>query len=57
MKTRFGHRATQYALEHLINKVPLQEAVLAPWQWQRGWFYLNLVGEKPITQVIIVIVG
>lgn len=34
-----GHRATQYALEHLINRVPLKEAVLAPWQWQPGWTY------------------
>ena len=25
-----GHRATFYALEHLINSVPLRDAVLAP---------------------------
>lgn len=35
-----GHRATFYALEHLINAVPLRDAVLAPWQWQPGWLYL-----------------
>lgn len=34
-----GHRATQYALEHLINGVPLADAVAAPWQWQAGWEY------------------
>lgn len=34
-----GHRATQYALEHLINGVSLEEAVTAPWKWQPGWTY------------------
>lgn len=34
-----GHRATQYALEHLINDVPLPQAVLSPWHWQPGWKY------------------
>lgn len=34
-----GHRATQYGLEHLINNVPLKDAVAAPWQWQPGWAY------------------
>ena len=35
-----GHRATFYALEHLINAVPLRDAVLSPWLWQPGWLYL-----------------
>ncbi len=34
-----GHRATQYGLEHLINGVPLVNAVTAPWKWQPGWTY------------------
>lgn len=34
-----GHRATQYALEHLINGVPLHDAVAASWSWQPGWEY------------------
>lgn len=34
-----GSRATQYGLEHIINGVPLQEAVTAAWQWQPGWTY------------------
>lgn len=34
-----GHRATQYGLEHWINKVPLAKAVTAPWHWQPGWEY------------------
>ncbi|MAG36846.1 MAG: histidine phosphatase family protein [Dehalococcoidia bacterium] len=38
-----GHRATQYALEHWLNGIPLEEAVVAPFQWQPGWTY-RLVG-------------
>jgi broad specificity phosphatase PhoE len=34
-----GHRATFYALEHLLNRVTLHEAVTAPWTWQPGWTY------------------
>ncbi|MDP1570247.1 MAG: histidine phosphatase family protein [Vicinamibacterales bacterium] len=34
-----GHRATHYALRSLLDGVPLEEAVLAPWAWQPGWIY------------------
>lgn len=34
-----GHRATQYALESLINHRPLEEVVPEPWKWQPGWTY------------------
>jgi len=34
-----GHRATFYALEHLLNRVTLHEAVTVPWAWQPGWTY------------------
>jgi broad specificity phosphatase PhoE len=34
-----GHRATFYALEHLLNRVALHEAMTAPWIWQPGWTY------------------
>jgi 2,3-bisphosphoglycerate-dependent phosphoglycerate mutase len=34
-----GHRATFYALEHLVRKIPLREAVISPWRWQSGWIY------------------
>ena len=34
-----GHRATFYALEHLVHRVTLQEAMTAPWTWQPGWVY------------------
>ena len=34
-----GHRATFYALEHLLNGRPLTDVVAAPWAWQAGWVY------------------
>lgn len=34
-----GHRATQYGLEYLINKIPLEKVIPAPWKWQPGWTY------------------
>ena len=34
-----GHRATQYGLECLINKIPLEQVIPAPWKWQPGWEY------------------
>lgn len=34
-----GHRATQYGLERAINKLPVSDAVTAPWSWQPGWTY------------------
>lgn len=39
-----GHRATQYSLEHWINKTPLEETISAPWKWQPGWrYHLDLI--------------
>lgn len=34
-----GSRATQYGLENLLNKVPLEEVIPAKWHWQPGWRY------------------
>jgi probable phosphoglycerate mutase len=34
-----GHRATFYALEHLLRDIPLRDAVSSRWQWQPGWTY------------------
>lgn len=34
-----GHRATFYALEHLLRRVALHEAVTSTWAWQPGWTY------------------
>lgn len=34
-----AHRATYYALEHLLREVPLAESILSEWQWQPGWSY------------------
>ena len=35
-----GHRATQYALEHIIKGIPLEKVIPAPWKWQPGWRYV-----------------
>lgn len=34
-----GHRATQYGLENLINKVPLEKLTTTHFKWQPGWKY------------------
>lgn len=34
-----GHRATQYGLENIINGIPLEKIIPAPWKWQPGWTY------------------
>ena len=34
-----GHRATFYALEHLLRPMALTEAVTSTWTWQPGWTY------------------
>ena len=34
-----GHRATWYALEHLLNGRALAKVIAAPWKWQPGWRY------------------
>ena len=34
-----GHRATHYAIEHLANRIPLEQIMAKPWQWQPGWIY------------------
>jgi broad specificity phosphatase PhoE len=43
-----GHRATFYALEHLVGRVELQDAVTSVWQWQPGWIYhLSPSADRP----------
>jgi broad specificity phosphatase PhoE len=37
-----GHRATYYALRHLIDGVDLHAVIAAPWQWQPGWSFRPL---------------
>jgi broad specificity phosphatase PhoE len=34
-----GHAATRFALDHLLDGVPLEELVAAPYEWQEGWEY------------------
>lgn len=40
-----GHRATQYALEHWLRGLDLEEAVSAAWEWQPGWTYVLTPGQ------------
>ena len=35
-----GHSATTWALDNLVNSVPLEESVTAPFNWQPGWRYV-----------------
>jgi 2,3-bisphosphoglycerate-dependent phosphoglycerate mutase len=34
-----GHAATRFALDQLVDGVPLEELVAAPFDWQEGWEY------------------
>ncbi|MEW6320396.1 MAG: histidine phosphatase family protein [Acidobacteriota bacterium] len=34
-----GHRATHYALDHLIHGAPIADLMTAPFAWQPGWSY------------------
>jgi 2,3-bisphosphoglycerate-dependent phosphoglycerate mutase len=40
-----GHGATCFALDHLVNGVPLEQLVAAPFDWQEGWLY-RLTGRN-----------
>jgi broad specificity phosphatase PhoE len=34
-----GHIATRWALDHLLNGVPLEQLAAEPFSWQPGWEY------------------
>ena len=34
-----GHTATRWAFDHLIDRVPIEDLVAAPFSWQEGWEY------------------
>jgi broad specificity phosphatase PhoE len=34
-----GHTATRWALDHLLDGKPLEELVVAPFDWREGWEY------------------
>ncbi|MEO7910734.1 MAG: histidine phosphatase family protein [Roseiflexaceae bacterium] len=34
-----GHVATRWALDHLLNGVPLEELIVADFDWREGWEY------------------
>ncbi|MEX0849955.1 MAG: histidine phosphatase family protein [Gaiellaceae bacterium] len=35
-----GHSATRWALDHLLKGTPLEELLVAPFEWQEGWEYV-----------------
>jgi len=44
-----GHSANRWSLEHLVNGVPLEDLVDAPFNWQPGWEYVvGRVSAKPV---------
>ena len=34
-----GHAATRFALDHLVDGIPLEELVEPPFEWREGWEY------------------
>lgn len=34
-----GHTATRWSLDHLLTGIPLEDLVVAPFDWQPGWSY------------------
>ena len=34
-----GHTATRWALDHLLDGRPLEQVVIAPFDWREGWEY------------------
>jgi broad specificity phosphatase PhoE len=34
-----GHVATRWALDHVVLGIPLEELVVAPFEWREGWEY------------------
>jgi broad specificity phosphatase PhoE len=34
-----AHSANRWAIQHLLARVPLEDLVDAPFEWQPGWIY------------------
>jgi len=34
-----GHRATQYAIQHILEGTPYEKLVTTHFKWQPGWVY------------------
>ena len=39
-----AHSANRWALEYLLNGVPLEDQIDAPFEWQPGWVYMVPAG-------------
>jgi broad specificity phosphatase PhoE len=42
-----AHSANRWALQHLLLGIPLEQVIVAPFEWQEGWLY-TLPGELPV---------
>lgn len=42
-----SHAAPRWALQHLFEERPLEELVVAPFEWQEGWVYRLDPGQTP----------
>jgi broad specificity phosphatase PhoE len=42
-----AHSANRWALQHLLLGIPLEDVIVAPFEWQEGWLY-TLPGELPV---------
>lgn len=41
-----AHSANRWALQHLLEGVPLEEVIVAPFEWQEGWEYTLPTGWR-----------
>jgi broad specificity phosphatase PhoE len=41
-----SHAAPRWALDHLLLGTPLEDLVLAPFEWQEGWIYRLDLGKQ-----------
>ena len=42
-----SHAAPHWAIQHLLEERPLEELVVAPFEWQEGWVYRLDPGQTP----------
>lgn len=42
-----AHSANRWALDHLLNGIPLEDSVDAPFAWREGWRYVLPSGWMP----------
>lgn len=35
-----GHVATRWAFDHFLNGIPLEDLIIAKFDWREGWEYI-----------------